>query len=99
MKECFVCSGPLVLFEGTRKGVSYQAYRCKQCGEVTFDMQQAENYFRASEKAKQVTFSKWGQSLAVRIPKELAKALHLKPKNKARIIVEKDGFRIVPIPG
>ncbi len=44
-----------------------------------------------------VTFSTWGQSLAVRIPKGIAKALHLKPKEKARIIQEKDGFRIVPI--
>ncbi len=46
----------------------------------------------------EVTFSQWGQSLAVRIPKELAKALKLKPEEKARIIQEKDGFRIVPIP-
>jgi len=45
------------------------------------------------------TFSIRDKSLAVRIPKELAKALHLKPKDKAKIIAEKDGFRIVPIPG
>lgn len=97
MKDCFVCGGPLFLFEGIRKGVTYEAYRCKQCGEVTFDMLQAENYFRAAEKAKEVTFSQWGQSLAIRIPKQMVKALHLHPRKKARIIAEKEGIRVIPV--
>lgn len=98
-KDCFVCGGELELFQGVRKGVAFQAYRCKQCGELTFDMQQAENYLKAAEKAKEVTVSKWGESLAIRIPKAFAEMLKLKENDKAKIIKEKDGFRIVPIPG
>ena len=82
-----------------RKGIVYEAYQCEKCNEVVLDMGQAEAYMKAAEKAKEVTFSTWGQSLAVRIPKDLVQALHLKPKDKAKIIAEKDGFRILPIPG
>lgn len=98
-KTCFECGGHLELFRSTRKGVAYQAYRCKKCGEVTFDMQQAETYWKAAEESKKVTFSQWGQSLGLRIPKELVKALKLKPKQSACIFAEDDGLRIVPIPG
>ncbi len=97
-KACFDCGGAMEVFQGVRKGVTYEAYRCTQCRDVTFNMEQAEHYLTAAEKSKEVTFSTWGQSLAIRIPKELAQALHLKPKNKARIIAEKEGFHIIPIP-
>lgn len=97
-KKCFDCSGDMQIIQGERKGIAYQAFRCTQCSEVVFDMQQAAAYLKAAEKAKEVTVSKWGESLAIRIPKEWAKALHIKANEKARIIQDKDGFRIIPIP-
>ncbi|MDP2718128.1 MAG: hypothetical protein Q8P02_05265, partial [Candidatus Micrarchaeota archaeon] len=59
MKSCFECSGKLVLLAGQRKGVDYEAYRCTQCGEVTFTMAQAGNYLKAAEEAKQAKVAQW----------------------------------------
>lgn len=96
-KACFTCDGDLELFHATRKGVPYQAYRCKQCGEVTFSMAQAEKYLKAAEKAKEVTMSKWGDSLAIRIPKAIVEACKLRENEKVKIIREKEGFKVITI--
>lgn len=40
--------------------------------------------------------SKWGMSLGLRIPKELATKYHLKDDKKVTIIPEKEGMKIIP---
>jgi len=40
-----------------------------------------------------------GKDVAFRIPKELVQRMKLKPKQKARMVLKKNGLLIVPIPG
>lgn len=95
-KKCPECGGRMVQFAATRKGVGYTALRCEKCGEEIMTLAQAASYLDEAQKAKLVTFSRWGQSLAVRIPAEAVRKYGLGVKEKARILFEKDGFKIVP---
>ncbi len=95
-KQCLSCDGMLEKKVGKHKGVEYSAYRCAECGEQIMDFTQAMNYMDNAEKSRQVTFSKWGQSIAIRIPVEIARAFKIKIREKARIITEKDGFKVIP---
>lgn len=95
-KECF-CGSSMKKIRKTYRGVSYEAYHCDACGETVLDMNQARSFMAAAEKTREVTVSKWGQSLAIRIPKTIAEAFKLRQDAKARIIQEKDGFKIVPL--
>ncbi len=97
-KKCVDCGGKLELVKGAYKGIAYSAYRCTSCGEEIMDMEQADSFMKSAEKARQVTFSKWGQSLAVRIPAQVARRLGIKNKQTGKLFYEKNGFRIVPTP-
>ncbi len=92
------CGGKYVVAKATsEEGVEYEAYRCDKCSDELLDMQQAEKFYRQLEKIYHVSLSKWGESLALRIPASIARSLHLKPKQKARIIPDKNSFRVVPV--
>ena len=58
----------------TPEGVEYRFFRCAKCGEELVHMKQlhdlAQKYREMKEYRAKV--SKWGESLAVRIPKDLA---------------------------
>lgn len=78
--------------------IEFEAYRCTSCGEELLNMDQlgvlAEKY-RALRKAKEVKFQKWGNSLAVRIPKKIADELHLAPEKIGLLVKEKTGLKIL----
>ncbi len=95
-KKCPECGGKLVQVSGVRKGVRYSALRCEKCGDEIMTLEQAASYLDEAQRAKLVTFSKWGQSLAVRIPAEAVRKYGLSVKEKGRLLLEKDGFKIVP---
>ncbi len=78
------------------EGIEYAGFKCNKCDEVLLDMDQARVFYKELEKIYSVKLSKWGESLAVRIPASVVKSLHLKPKQNARIIQEKNAFRVVP---
>ncbi len=80
----------------SEEGAHYEAYRCNKCSEELLDMQQAEKFYHQLEKIYSVKLSKWGESLALRIPASVARSLHLKPRQKARIIQEDTFFKVVP---
>ena len=84
------------LKEGAYKGVGYIAYKCQSCGEETFTLDQAKTLVNAAQEARQVTFSKWGETLAVRIPAAVVRRFHLKPKSKGKLIEDGGGFKIIP---
>ena len=86
------------LIRSARRGVPYSSYRCTKCGEEIFTMEQAEAYLKAAEKARNVTFSKWGEALAVRIPSDVVRKFRLKAREKGKLIDEGDGFKIIPPP-
>lgn len=96
-KDC-VCGGTYELKKNnvSEEGIAYEAYKCNSCSEVILDMGQARVFYKALEKIYSVKLSKWGESLAVRIPASVVRSLHLKPRQTARIIQEKNSFKVVP---
>lgn len=96
-KEC-VCGGTYELKKDniSEEGVVYEGYKCNSCSDVILDMEQARVFYKALEKIYSVKLSKWGESLAVRIPAAVARSLRLKPRQKARIIQEEKYFKVVP---
>ena len=95
-KNCLECGGRLSKAAGVRKGVKYNALKCGKCGEEIMTLDQAASFLDEAQKMKTVTFSKWGQSIAVRIPVEAVKKYGITLKEKGMLLLEKDGFRIIP---
>ncbi|MEW6295271.1 MAG: hypothetical protein AB1467_03160 [Candidatus Diapherotrites archaeon] len=79
-------------------GIKFRTFKCPKCGEELMDMKQlnelAEKY-RELKKAEKVKFSKWGNSIAVRIPKTLGKGLGIIPGKHALMLKEKDCLKIL----
>ena len=79
-------------------GVPYEANTCPSCKEGFLDMSQLHELGAEHKKmreAKGVTFSQWGNSLAVRIPKDLALGMNIKAGTQGRIIKDKKDLRII----
>ena len=78
-------------------GVSYKYFQCPKGGEELLNMQQlhevAEKY--REMKRYKAKLSKWGSSIAVRIPKELLKEFHLKANEIVSLIPEKNAIKIM----
>ncbi len=79
-------------------GVEYNYFKCEGCGEEIVDMRQlhavAQKY-RAMKRFR-AKISKWGMSLGIRIPKELAEKYKLKSNEEVTIVPEEGGIRIIP---
>ncbi len=82
----------------TPEGVGYHYYKCAQCGEEIVDRKQlhqvAEKY--RVLKNYHVKLSKWGLSLGMRFPKEIAERYKLKDEEEVVIIPEEREIRIIP---
>jgi len=75
----------------------YQAYRCSVCHEEVMTMKQLRKLsasYRRLRHATSVTLSTWGNSLAVRIPHEIAAELKWKSGTQGSLVKEKGGIRI-----
>ena len=99
--KCPICKKNMKLIEDVIKedGIPFQAYKCLSCGEELMNMAQLKQLamrYRKLRAAKSVTLAKWGNSLAVRIPKAYAALFKLKEGTDAMIIKEKDGLKIIP---
>lgn len=97
-KKCFSCGKEMNAVSGVNKGVEYRAFKCASCGEEIMDMTQARDYMARAAKARRVTFSMWGQAVAVRIPQEVVRAFKIKAKETGTLVTERDGFKIIPQP-
>jgi hypothetical protein len=78
-------------------GINYHYYRCERCGEEIVDMRQLHEVagrYRAQKKY-QAKVNRWGASLGVRIPSELARKYSLKEDSEVTIIPEEGGIRII----
>ncbi|MBI5073195.1 AbrB/MazE/SpoVT family DNA-binding domain-containing protein [Candidatus Woesearchaeota archaeon] len=100
MKSCTKCASECQEKEAkTPEGVAYTFYKCKACGEGIVDMTQlhavAEKYREMKKYHAKVT--KWGMSLGVRIPKEIAKRYKFRDNKEVTIIPEEKGIRIIPV--
>jgi len=98
--KCPLCRGTMEKIKDRmpEDNVEFEAYRCKSCGEELMNMGQmgvlAAKY-RALRKAKESKFQKWGNSLAVRIPKQIADDLHIVPEKSCLILKEKGALKIL----
>jgi len=78
--------------------IEYEYYKCSTCGDEFLNMSQLESVaqkYRRLRKAKEVTFAKWGNSIAVRIPKDFVNELKIKSGKQGLLVKDKDGIKIV----
>lgn len=79
-------------------GVSFEAYVCPKCGEEILTMPQLKalaGKYRMLRAAKNVTFAKWGNSIAVRIPSDIVQEYKISPGKGGLLARDKGGIRIV----
>lgn len=80
-------------------GVEFEAFRCKSCGEEIMNMKQLKvlaQKYRKLRKAKDITFAKWGNSIAIRIPRDVVDEYHITSGKHGVLTKDKDGIRIIP---
>lgn len=100
--KCTICKkGIMEKVKDTieQDGVEFEAYRCSSCGEEIVDMKQLESLaekYRKLRKAKDVTFAKWGNSIAVRIPRDIVEEYGIKSGRQAILTKDKKGIKIIP---
>ena len=97
--KCPNCHKKMNRGTDTLDGVRYETFRCV-CGEELMDMQQLGRLARKFKKfreAKEVTFSKWGNSIGVRIPKEIVEEYNISSGSHGILTKDKEGIRITPL--
>ena len=98
MKQCTVCKKKMKELKGeTPEGVSYRYFQCA-CGEEIVDMKQLQDVaqvYRAMKKYH-AKISKWGMSLGLRIPKDLAEKYHFSQDKEVTLIPDEEGIKIIP---
>ena len=98
--RCPICSGAMKEVKDTieQDKVGFTAYKCAKCGEELMNMNQLKEVakkYRDLRKAREIIFTKWGNSLAVRIPKEFADELDLKEGGHGVLKRSKEGLEII----
>ncbi len=97
-RTCVRCKGKMIeKKDKTPEGFTYKYFSCKNCKDEILTMKQlhevAEKYREMKKYRAKV--SKWGTSLALRIPKELAKKYGLKKNKEVTLVPDKKAIRIV----
>ncbi|HLC75079.1 MAG TPA: hypothetical protein VJH88_04465 [Candidatus Nanoarchaeia archaeon] len=100
--KCPICKGTMEKVKDIieQDGVEFEALKCTSCGEELLDMAQLKSLaskYRSLRKAKDVTFAQWGNSIAVRIPRDIAEEFHIVSGKQGLLKKEKDGIKIVPV--
>lgn len=99
--KCPYCKVEMVEIHGEfgPEKIDFQGAHCPKCGEEFLTMEQLKELgekhktWRESQKS---IFSKWGNSIGIRIPSELVAALKIKPGATAYVKREKNAIKIVP---
>lgn len=80
-------------------GIEFETFKCSSCGEELMNMKQLKvlaNKYRELRKAKEITFAKWGNSIAVRIPNEIVEEFNITSGKQGLLTKNKDGIKIIP---
>src|SRR3989344_4588524 len=104
--KCVFCNGELNKEEVEHKelGVSlgkFSALKCSKCNEVFFDEFSVEKIQKKSKElglfglSKKTKVAKVGNSLAIRIPKEIAEFVNLKKEELVKIIPKNQNELII----
>lgn len=98
--KCWECGGKRIeKTDNDPNGVSSRYWECVKCGDKILDMDQlheAAEKYRKLKRAHSVKISRWGDALAVRIPKSIASEQRLVAGSRALILPEKIGFKVIP---
>ncbi|MEK6862348.1 MAG: AbrB/MazE/SpoVT family DNA-binding domain-containing protein [Nanoarchaeota archaeon] len=96
--KCVICNGQLQekVTDYQEFGITFGKFKsmaCSKCGETFFDSKTADAIQRKSKElglfglsSKKTKVAMVGNSLAIRIPKEIAKFTNLKKEEEVRII-------------
>ncbi len=80
-------------------GVEFEAFKCDYCEEEIMDMKQLKvlaQKYRKLRQAKSITFAKWGNSIAVRIPSDIVEEYNIKSGKQGVLTKDKEGIKITP---
>ena len=80
-------------------GIIFEAFRCRSCGEELMNMKQLKglaNQYRKLRRGKDIIFSQWGNSIAVRIPKDVVMQYRITSGKRGTLTKDKDGIKIIP---
>ncbi len=99
--KCPTCNGEMekIKDEIKQDKVEFEAFRCNSCGEEIMDMKQLKvlaNKYRKLRKAKEITFAKWGNSIAVRIPNDIINEYNITSGKQGILTRDKEGIKIIP---
>ncbi len=97
MQRCPLCRGEIETRHARfPDGMPYDYRACNSCGEEFLEMSQLEDVALRYRRWKRyrVKVSKWGGSLGIRIPKELATKYGIKDAAEVHLLPEKEGIRI-----
>ncbi len=102
--RCPICKGKMELKEDVIKqdNIKFVCYKCKGCGEELMNSKQLKalaGKYHALRKAKDIIFARWGNSIAVRIPSEIAKELCISSGMQGLMIKENDCIKIMVLQG
>lgn len=107
--KCVMCNGQLEekLVEHKEFGISFGKFKanvCSKCNEIIFDSKTADKIQEKSKElglfglaSKKTKVALVGNSLAVRIPKEIADFVKLKKEEEIRIIPKNEKEIILEI--
>ncbi|MFH1751397.1 MAG: AbrB/MazE/SpoVT family DNA-binding domain-containing protein [archaeon] len=98
--DCLKCSGKMIeKKDKTPDGVEYNFFKCTKCGEGLLTMEQLDELAKDYREMKRFSakLSKWGESIAVRIPKELVKKYKLKKNKEVTLVPEKNAIKIISL--
>lgn len=100
--KCPICNGEMekIKDEIKQDKVEFEAFRCNSCGEEIMNMKQLKvlaNKYRKLRKAKEITFAKWGNSIAVRIPNDIINEYNITSGKQGILTKDKEGIKIIPI--
>lgn len=99
--KCPICKGEMEKNKDIMKedNIDFEVYKCKKCGEELMNMEQLHNLakkYRKLRKAEEVTFAKWGNSIAIRIPKQFINSLHIRQGEQGLLLQEDKELKIIP---
>ncbi|MBI2110027.1 hypothetical protein HYT58_02545 [Candidatus Woesearchaeota archaeon] len=82
-----------------KDNINFEAFKCNSCGEEIMDMKQLKvlsNKYRKLRESREITFSRWGNSIAVRIPGEIIKEYNITSGIHGLLTTDKEGIKIIP---
>jgi hypothetical protein len=98
-KSCHECGHPMKEHKGsTQDGLDYVFFRCSGCGVELAGTDQIRRIAEQSRALKtyNAKITKWGQSLGIRIPKELVTTHNMSHNEEVTIVPEAGGFKVLP---